>query len=809
MCMHREIVFHPLPATPKNFDEDKFKRGDETQLEIYKNHKNPNQDKKLTYEEILTAKCNYARQVPMGGCFIDYDNKEKFETMKKIIIHFGLRCLILKTQRGGQFLFRKPSFYKVEMTKAINWFGYEFDTKASWVNEKGKEIHVVQNMRVCGMERIEVASWDLDTPIPPDTINIEELDELPYWLWGKKDNKDLHKEGKPGKSEYTLDNTPFTQLMKMYEGSRHNHIVERCSMFALQNGFELEEFKDLITAIHDEFLVKIGPAMPDSDLFGDLEKRWEEYEETMTSSGWDYDEKERKWKKVKSKKVGKISKQEACEWLYSKYDFYVMGCNYDTGEGGQLCYITSDLRTSFDLNVMWKELRETFYEKDFDTRFYEEVKKQLIQRCNEDKKYFRRSSKYYVCKNGIASCISDDIYPFNYFKEKNLTPTDLIYDWNLHNRKWVEEHEEDLGKNIKKFIKDLSRDSTGTPQPEVEQWLYVITGASITPANSLGKIVILSGGGQNGKSIYLGINKMLLSTNFYNESNIFSSSPTTKYWGDGLDKGICCIIDELPQNYNKEAFSYIKGGVSRTASVEINPKYGKKKLIEILPQIICATNHKFELFDKSVGMRRRVAVLPCCYKVSDEEKDKLLLYRIVMNLEKSEKGDEKIAEYRMNDETQNAGIVIEESGIRIREQCVFDSLENGSLCWFANKCRYTYIDYISGKLTLSNSEEMENLFDETFGDDRKSQCKQFINYYLDSKCGIDDSRDLSKANCHFNNLYPEYEEYCKTKEIEKMSKPQFNRNCSPAIQELGYKIIDKKLKKTNKYEAYRYVLFSE
>ena len=76
-------------------------------------------------------------------------------------------------------------------------------------------------------------------------------------------------------------------------------------MFALQNGFELEEFKDLITAIHDEFLVKIGPAMPDSDLFGDLEKRWEEYEETMTSSGWDYDEKERKWKKLKSKKSRK------------------------------------------------------------------------------------------------------------------------------------------------------------------------------------------------------------------------------------------------------------------------------------------------------------------------------------------------------------------------------------------------------------------------------------------------------------------------------------------------------------------------
>ena len=305
MSIHREIIFHPLPATPEYFYEDKFKAGDEIQIEMYKKNKKPNQKNKLTYEEILTKKCNYARQVPMNGCFLDYDNKEDFEIMKRIIVRAELKCFILKTQRGGQFLFRLPTFYKKELTGATNWFGYKFDAKASWVNENGKEIHAVQNMRVCGMERIEVASWNLDTPILPDTINIDELDELPYWLWGKKDNKDLHKEGKPGKSEYTLDNTPFTQLMEMPEGNRHNHIVERCSMFGLQNGFEIDEFKSLIKAIHDHYLVKLGTPMPDSDLFGDLEERWEDYTDTMTSSGWAYDEKERKWQKLKSKKSRK------------------------------------------------------------------------------------------------------------------------------------------------------------------------------------------------------------------------------------------------------------------------------------------------------------------------------------------------------------------------------------------------------------------------------------------------------------------------------------------------------------------------
>ena len=782
-----KMEFCSLPATPWNFNKEKFLAGDEKQVKLYKDSKIPNRDKTLSYEEIKKEEVNYARIVPNGCCFIDFDNSHEFKRMKEIVIKSKLKCLILETQHGGHFLFKKPDFYKKEMTGATNWFGYKFDTKGAGA---------VQILRVCGMKRKEIYSFD-SKEVNLDELDVNKLDILPYWLWGKLNNKELHKKGKPGKSEYTLTNTPFTQLMVMEEGGRHTHIFSKCRMFALTNGFSIEEYKSIIQIIHDIFLTKIGSAMSTSELFSDLEQCWNDDKENMEINGWSYDEKERKWKKATSKKDAEASAQEVCEFLYNKYNFYVTGCNYDTSEGGQLCYITDDSRISFDLNIMWKETREVFYQKKFTTQFNKEVKEQLIQRCNEDKKYFNRSNKYYICKNGIASCISDDIYNFDYLKRKNLTPTDLIYEWNLHDRKWVAEHKDDLGKIISKFIQDLSRDSTGTPQPKVEQWLYVIVGASMCAGNSLGKIVALSGGGQNGKSIYFGIIKMLLSQNFYNESNIFSSSPTQKYWGDGLDKGICCIVDELPQNYNKEAFSYIKGGVSRTSSIEINPKYGKKKLIETLPQILCATNHKFELFDKSIGMRRRVVILPCCYKVSDEEKDDLLLYRIVMNLDKNKKSNEQIIEYRNNEATPNAGIAIEESGIRIREQCVLDSLENGSLCWFANKCRYMYIDYVSKRLKLSNSEEMESLFDQAFGDNRKGQCKKFINWYLANKCGTDTSRDLSKANCPFNQLYDIYKNYCKTEKIKPMESEKFKNNCSRAIKELGYTIKKKRRYKEN------------
>lgn len=803
MCHHKKFNFCKLPDTPRYFDKEKLKTGDPDQKELYKKAKKPDMDTILSYEEIIDEikRYNYARFVPKGYVFVDYDDPKEAEEMREIILRSKLKCLILETTKGYHFLFKLPKFYKVQMTGATNWFGYKFDTKGVVDKEKA-----VQIIRVCGMERKEYCSWNFAEAITPD--NLEKLDVLPYWLWGKLSAKDLHKEGKTGESEYHLADTPFTQLIKMTDGGRHTHVFNKCRYFACSNGFEYDEFKNLIQAIHDQYLAKIGSPMPYSDLFGDTETKWEEDIEKLESNGWVFDEKERKWKKVKSKKIEKISRQKACEWLYRKYDFYVIGNTHDTGEGGQLCYITSDLRISFDLNVMWKELREFFYEQDFDTCFYEEVKKQLIQRCNEDKKIFRRNSNFYVCKNGIASCIYDEIYDFDYFKEEHLPPTDLIYDWNLHDRTWVEEHKDDLGGVINKFLAELSRNYLGEVQEEIIKWFFIIYGAIMCHRNQLCKIVILSGGGRNGKSIFIALAKMLLGRNLYNESNIFGTSPTTGYWGQGLEKGICCLIDELPPDYNKEAFSYIKGGITGTASVEINPKYGKKMLLEALPQIICATNSQFKLFDNSEGMRRRVLILPCSYKVQDKELDNLLLYRMVMNLDKSKKSDEQIMEYRKREMSADAGIIIEKSGIRIRDKCVLDSLENGSLCWLANNARYMYLDYINDKLTVKSTDDMEHLFEKVFDDDNKGKCEEFINWHLIHKCGSTDNTvaDLSPANGFYYELYLIYKkEFCKFKKLIPMEESIFNNNCGRVVR----KSFTVKKQKNDKGISYPYIYFNK
>ena len=195
MSKYVEFTFCELPETPREFNIEKFKSGDPIQKRLYSESKAPRRKKVLSYEDLKIDDGdgpNYARVVPDDCMFIDYDNVTEAAEMYEIIIRSKLKCLILETIKGYHFLFRKPNFYKKEMTRATNWFGYKFDCKGPGS---------VQIIKVCDMERDEIMSWKPDELIAPSVINVEELDVLPYWLWGKLKDTDLHTKGKPGESE--------------------------------------------------------------------------------------------------------------------------------------------------------------------------------------------------------------------------------------------------------------------------------------------------------------------------------------------------------------------------------------------------------------------------------------------------------------------------------------------------------------------------------------------------------------------------------------------------------------------------------
>lgn len=775
MSKYISLEFCELPETPHDFDKAKFEAGDLSQIKLYKDSKVPRRKKKLTYDEVMDTEKfpNYARVVPEDCMFIDFDNSEEAEEMYDIILRSKLKCLILETTKGYHFLFRKPDFYKKEMTGATNWFGYKFDTKGPGS---------VQIIRVCGMERTERASWEISEIISPRSLNIDTLDVLPYWLWGKLSDKDLHKGGKPGESEYHLDDTPFTQLMKMREGGRHNHIVERCSYFALSNGFEIDEFKSLITAIHDQYLVKIGTPMPDSDLFGDLEDRWAGYEAMLSSESWDYDEKERKWKKAKSKKEDKIDERRAAEYLYNIFDFYGRNPRLD-GTFDGLLYRNKEGEYKYQTDVT--KLRHTLKEhsdQNFKETYFKEVEVQLMQMCAENNKTITRNDKYVIAKNKVMSCILPESYDFSWLGTK--PPTDVVLPWNWYSEDWVKEHEEDLGGIIKDFIKQLSRDASGKPQPEVEQWLYIIAGACMIPANQLQKIVILAGGGQNGKSLYTCLIRLCLGEDMFNEAKIFDSNPQDSFWGAGLDKGIFSVTDDLPRLYNREAFSYIKGAITGTDSVEINEKFKPKKRLEVLPQIIACTNFEFELYDKSEGMKRRVLILPTEYHISDALKDRDLEFKLVLNT----RDVEEIARYKMSTDSFST------KGVKCMymytdEKGVLDSLDNGSLAWFANKCRYDYFKWLAKEIVPGESEGMKDKLEGTFAGGYDAEMLEFLEWYLTERGKSIWTRDLF-------NEYTMWHEEADTVDVA-MKEKAFSMKLGKAIKtcvDKGFKIEMKKRK---------------
>lgn len=773
-----EFVFCELPETPREFNVDKFKAGDPAQLKLYKDSKAPRRKKLLTYEDLRLDEGdgpNYARIVPDDCLFIDYDNPKEAAEMYDIIMRSKLKCLVLETVKGYHFLFRKPNFYKKEMTKATNWFGYEFDTKGPGS---------VQIIKVCGMERDERASWEPGDLIAPKTLDIDSLDILPYWLWGKLKDDELHKKGKTGDRskedavEYTLKNNPFTQLMKLEEGSRHNFIVERCSYFGLSNGFEMNEFKDLIQAIHDQYLVKIGTPMSDADLFGDLPKRWEDYKKgLLESEGWDYDETERRWKKVKKKSDEKIDERRAAEYLFTQYDFYGTGAGED-GLFKKLFYKEFDGPYDYktDLTVPRQALKD-HSDQNFKETYFKEVEVQLMQMCAANNKIIRRNDTYVIAKNKILSCITPDAYDFAWLGTR--PPTDVIFSWNWYSREWVEEHEEDLGKNINWFMSQLSRNSRGISQPMVQEWLWVIAGASMIPANQLQKIVVLAGGGQNGKSLYTSLIRLCLGGEMFNESKIFDSNPhDNKFWGEDLDKGILCVIDDLNRVYNKDAFSYIKGAITGTDTVYINEKFKPKKRLDVLPQIIACTNFEFELYDKSEGMRRRVKILPTEFHVDDSVKDELLQWKLVLNT----MDDAAVVEYRMKES------VYGDRGTKVmkmhtKETGVLESLDHGSLAWFANKARYKYLDWALGKLKLKDTDDMREKLESTFAGGFDAELEEFLEWYVTER----------KEDIWTKELYLEYIDWhteMATGEMQ-MKEKAFSMKLGKTIDKLngkGYKL---------------------
>ena len=83
--MIENFSFCSVEATPYRFDKEKFLAGDKEQQALYKSAKKVNQTMPLSFKQVSDDEIrrNYARFIPSNCMFIDFDDKEEAEIIKK------------------------------------------------------------------------------------------------------------------------------------------------------------------------------------------------------------------------------------------------------------------------------------------------------------------------------------------------------------------------------------------------------------------------------------------------------------------------------------------------------------------------------------------------------------------------------------------------------------------------------------------------------------------------------------------------------------------------------------------------------
>ena len=121
------------------------------------------------------------------------------------------------------------------------------------------------------------------------------------------------------------------------------------------------------------------------------------------------------------------------------------------------------------------------------------------------------------------------------------------------------------------------------------------------------------------------------------------------------------------------------------------------------------------------------------------------------------------------------------------EKGVLDSLKDGSLAWFANKCRYDYLDWALGLLKLDDSEGMKERLEGTFAGGFDAELEDFLEWYITER----------KESIWTKELYLEYQDWhneMATGEMM-MKEKAFSMKLGKTIDKLkdkGYKISMKK-----------------
>lgn len=563
--------------------------------------KQPNFNKKFTYEEIKELGCNYVRRVNPGFVFFDFDKPELAAIMDKIVKDQGLKCKRLTTTRGAHFMF-KTERGKISDGSGPNWLGIDCDLKGVGSDQPRKincqviRLHDKDRPEeYIGFDKMRAEDGSLD-------ITDDDLDYAPFYLYHvPKAAKEI-----------------VGQALGMTSGDgggRNNWFHHEYAKFCKIAKFTWEQYYQASVLINRFVL---GESLSDDELT--TATRQEEYDDLQVGN------------KEEKPLILKQAEDVIETWSCKMYNGEILFFNEELGHYDNY------------VEILRRYLQRKYFDNNITTQKIDEIMKQVVIVLNTEREYqVKRSEEYIVCKDRLVSTLRDEtremtrsivtdiVYPYSFMTPSEIKAYEEIGQQLVNkakldkvNGKWKEEKipkRDEEGKVIGpegttyKFLKEIS-----CFDDKVETVILEALGCMLAPVKKLPKIFIFYGSGANGKSKLLDLMReimghLMTSANILNINDNFALQ--------NVYKGIANVTDDVGITTLRET-GLFKSLIDGT-DIEVNIKHKDPILWKPNSQFVMCCNEIPRIADSTKGMIRRLSFVPFEMSLTKEEMDVFLL----------------------------------------------------------------------------------------------------------------------------------------------------------------------------------------
>lgn len=466
------------------------------------------------------------------------------------------------------------SKYKFRILKTTKGYHFMFRTtlnKAPDFIQKFNWIGLQCDIKACGTKETKQSyqTIRINGETREETLfNTEDwwdLDFAPRWMYCVSNKK-------ADQIDLTVEQT----------GGRNNMFHGELMIKAKKNGFSYEEYCEMAFTIND---FVIPTPLPEDELNTAI--RPEEWDNLQIGSD-------------------KMQMMDQVEDVINQWNC-ILG-------GESMAYFNPELeRYATDLYPIKHYLQEKYRESSITINKMEEVLEQVNIIMHDVSKYhFDRSEEYVLCNKELVSFWKDEVKP-----STRTIYTDIYYPYSIMS----EEEFEAFNGRAKSFMQEIS-----CGNKDIENVIWECIGCMLAPSKTFGKIFILYGSGNNGKSLLLKLIMQIMGDKmtFANILNI-----NDKFALEPVIYGICNVTDDVGVTTLRET-GLIKSLIDGS-KVEVNRKYKGQLWWEPQSQFVICCNELPKINDTTNGMIRRLAFIPFDLELPKDKIDRTLYQKMKMD----------------------------------------------------------------------------------------------------------------------------------------------------------------------------------